>query len=171
MNLKSIVRLFFIFLSINTLYATCCQPSANYCADIADPIYIQQAKSAELIQDPDHLGKYLLKISGSDKKIVFFADKPTRQAGTLSLAQFLKSWQNNSFVQQPPPNAVISYVKFDPKSACGVTADVLSLSNPRYDLTYDILTFEATPLHEFEILEGKFENIVLVFDGVTSDKS
>lgn len=134
-------------------------------------IYIQQAKVAELSQDPNSLGKYLLKISGSDKTLVYFSDKPNREAGTLTLSQFVKAWQNNGMLKENPPNVVISYVNFKPSSESGVGADVLTLSNPQYDFSSDSVTFNATPLHEFDIMTGKFENVVMVFDGLTQEEN
>lgn len=129
-------------------------------------IYIQQAKVAELSQNPNRLDTYLLKVSGSDKTLVYFSDKPDRVAGTLSLSQFVKGWQNNSSLQEDQPNAVISYVSFEPAIDAGVGADILQLSNPEYDAGTDTVTFTAKPLHEYEVTTGKFENLVIVYDGV-----
>lgn len=134
-------------------------------------IYIQQAKVANLTQDPNSLGKYLFTIQGSDKTLVYFSDKPDREAGTLSLNQFVKAWQNNGNLKKNPPNVVISYVDFKASSDSGVGVDVLTLSNPVYDFSTDSITFEAVPLHEFDIMTGKFENVVMVFDGVSPENS
>lgn len=132
-------------------------------------IYIQQAKVAELTNNPEKIGAYLLKIGGSDKTLVYFSDKPERDAGTLSLSQFVKTWQNTPQLKENPPNAVISFVKFKATSDKGVGADILQLSNPVYDFSTDTVTFEASPLHEFEVTTGRFENVVMVFDGIATD--
>ncbi len=129
-------------------------------------IYIQQAKVAELSHNPNRLGTYLLKVSGSDKTLVYFSDKPDRVAGTLTLSQFVKTWQNSTAVQDNQPNAVISYMEFKATTECGVGADILQLSNPKYDAGTDTVTFEAKPLHEYEIMTGVFENLVIVYDGI-----
>lgn len=132
-------------------------------------IYIQQAKVAELTTNPNKIGAYLLKVGGSDKTLVYFSDKPERDAGTLSLSQFVKSWQNMPQLKENPPNAVISFVKFKASSESGVGADILQLSNPVYDFSTDTVTFEAAPLHEFEVTTGRFENVVMVFDGIATN--
>lgn len=134
----------------------------------SEMIYIQQAKVAELTCNPNKLGKYLLKVSGSDKTLVYFSDKPNREAGTVTLSQFVKSWENNGELQTSPPNVVISYVNFKSTSEDGVGADVLQLTNPKYNYSEDSVTFEAEPLHEFKIMTGRFENVVMVFDGLSS---
>lgn len=129
-------------------------------------IYIQQAKGAELTLCPDKIGYYLLKVTGNDKTLVYFSDKPDRSAGTLTLNQFVKKWQASIAMQETNPNAVISYVDFKAEKEDGVGADILQLSDPHYDATTDTVTFLAKPLHEYEIMTGKFENIVIVYDGV-----
>ena len=129
-------------------------------------IYIQQAKVAELLHNPDRLGTYLLKLSGNDKTLVYFSDKPDRVAGTLTLAQFVKTWQSSTSTQDNQPNAVISYMEFKATTEYGVGADILQLSNPKYDAGTDTVTFVAKPLHEYEIMTGVFENLVIVYDGI-----
>ncbi len=134
-------------------------------------IYIQQAKVAELSHNPDRLGYYQLKVSGSDKTLVFFSDKPDRSAGTLTLSQFVKTWQNNSTHLGDSPNAVISYLEFRASTESGVGADILQLSSPQYDPGTNSVTFTAKPLHEYEITTGTFENLVIIYDGVNDLES
>ena len=133
-------------------------------------IYIQQAKVAELSVNPNAIDSYLLKVSGSDKTLVYFSDKPDRLAGTLTLSQFVKTWQHSSSQQEESPNAVISYVEFKASTDSGVGADILQLSNPVYDACSESVTFEARPLHEYEIMTGTFENLVIVYDGIKTEE-
>ncbi|MCH9632986.1 MAG: hypothetical protein S4CHLAM6_13370 [Chlamydiae bacterium] len=131
-------------------------------------IYIQQAKVAELSHNPDRPGTYLLRVSGSDKTLVYFSDKPDRVAGTLTLAHFVKTWQNSTALKESLPNAVISYMEFKATTDTGVGADILQLSNPEYNAGTDTVTFVAKPLHEYDIMTGVFENLVIVYDGIES---
>lgn len=133
----------------------------------SDFIYIQQAKVAELSLNPNRLGHYILKVSGNDKTLVYFSDKPERIAGTVNLNQFVKMWQNNAKLSEDNPNAVISYVEFHATKEEGAGVDVLQLSNPHYDVAQDAIIFNAKPLHEYEVLTGKFDNVVIIYDGIT----
>ncbi len=158
-----------ILLSIST-FITAQNDSVKNKNRISSPefIYIQQAKGAELTVCPNKIGYYLLKITGNDKTLVYFSDKPDRSAGTLALNQFVKKWQASAEMQENSPNAVISYVDFKAENEEGVGADILQLSEPHYDASTDTITFLAKPLHEYEVMTGKFENIVIVYDGVQS---
>lgn len=158
-----------ILLSIST-FITAQNDSVKNKNRISSPefIYIQQAKGAELTVCPNKIGYYLLKITGNDKTLVYFSDKPDRSAGTLALNQFVKKWQASAEMQENSPNAVISYVDFKAENEEGVGADILQLSEPHYDASTDTITFLAKPLHEYELMTGKFENIVIVYDGVQS---
>ena len=60
----------------------------------------------------------------------------------------------------------MSYINFSPKVQTGVSVDVLELYNPKYDEQREIVIFEAKALHDYDVLLGDFEEVVIVYDGL-----
>ena len=76
-------------------------------------------------------GGYTLSLQGIDDKVLYFSDRPVRQAGFISLAHFMADWVKgvNSF-QVNPPNAAIVHGASE-KNAQGIAqAMPVELSQP-----------------------------------------
>jgi hypothetical protein len=125
-------------------------------------VYIQQSRKGTLTQSSE--GYYTLTLQGNNLDIIYFADQPSRVTGHQDLNPFFRAWSSSEKELQHLPTAFINYTQFNPSTEAGVTPDILQLRNPRYNAEEDILTFEVNPLHEYQIKEGIFENIVIIYD-------
>ena len=52
---------------------------------------------------------YTLTLQGMDDKVLYFSDRPVRQAGFIAMTQFMGDWANgnNSFAVNPPNAAIV----------------------------------------------------------------
>lgn len=84
-------------------------------------------------QGKDH---YKLEIRGADRDVTWFADRPVRRAGTLSLREVVRDWKKFGFVADPP-NAAIELDDGAPK------ADVMTveLGRPRLSADREVVRF------------------------------
>ena len=153
---------------ILSLALICLLIQFNLIATELDPslIYIQQAKSATLEKSPKGCNYFTLEVFQNEPTVVYFSDKPDRAAGMISLTQFLKVWSNDPNMQSDHPICVMSYVNFTPKVQTGVSVDVLELYNPKYNEEKESVIFEAKSLHDYDVLLGDFEEVVIVYDGL-----
>lgn len=83
---------------------------------------------------PKGKDRYDLEIRGVDQDVTWFADRPVRRAGSLSLREVVRDWKKFGFVADPP-NAAIELTAGAPK------ADVLTveLGRPRLRADRDVL--------------------------------
>lgn len=125
-------------------------------------VYIQQSRKGTLVQSGE--GYYTLTLQGNNLDIIYFADQPSRVTGHQELSPFFESWSKSEKELEKLPTAFINYTEFNPTTETGVTPDILQLRNPKYNAEKDILTFEVSPLHEYQIKEGSFENLVIIYD-------
>lgn len=84
-----------------------------------------------------------LTLKGVSPTTIYFTDRPRREAGHSTTADFVAQWSegNDSFAKDPP-NATLSVL-----AGNEVENVVVTLSNPRLDgndLTYDVRTLEGT---------------------------
>lgn len=121
-------------------------------------VYIQQSQSGDLYSNEE--GCYDLILTGNNVQLVYFADQPQRTAGIQELTPFFESWPK----EQKTPRAFINYTEFRALKDEGVTPDILELESPSYNAETDTITFKVMPLHEHEISEGHFQNIVIIYD-------
>lgn len=101
-------------------------------------LYVQLAQSGTLSPN-------LLTLHNIDDQILYFSDKPIREAGHITISEFL-----NSFTKDPP-NAALEIRDGDKRNVF-----VVELSNPRYDMlqkttSYDVKSLGSTlPTRSFE---------------------
>lgn len=75
------------------------------------------------------------------RSTLYFSDRPNRVAGHMSLAQFMRTWEQNAKdLQSDPPNAVISILDEN-----GNKDVVIEISEPVLDNA--VLTFSAKVLN------------------------
>ena len=88
---------------------------------------------------------YVVTIADPWERVTWFTDRPTRDAGTVSLTSFLRAWGPIGF-QADPPNAVIEMTSDTQRD--GVPAEI---ANPRVRADGS-LVFRATLLEESQRL-------------------
>ena len=112
-----------------------CKPSTSIKKSY---LYVQLAQGGTLSPN-------LLTLHNVDDQVLYFSDKPIREAGHISVSEFL-----NSFTKDLP-NAAIEIRDGDKRDVF-----VVELSNPRFDavqktLVYDIKSLDsALPTRSFE---------------------
>ena len=134
-----------------------------------DTLFIQQASTANLKQDPNAPGQYLLTLRGLYPRIVYVSNESKHIAGVIQLNDFLENWkQNQVLFGEDGPSAIMSYLSFKPNIKSGVTTDVLQLTQPIYERSTNSITFTAKPLHKNKVRTGRFKNVVVVYDGLSA---
>lgn len=88
-----------------------------------------------------------LRLVNADRQSIYFADRPVRQAGHLSMVEYLKEWTAaagaNNFASDPP-NATLSVYEGDRDQN---TLTVIEISDPKLigrDLVYRYKLIEGT---------------------------
>ncbi|MCH9632987.1 MAG: hypothetical protein S4CHLAM6_13380 [Chlamydiae bacterium] len=134
-----------------------------------DTLFIQQASTATLKQDPNTPNQYLLTLRGLYPRIVYVSNESKHIAGVIELNDFLENWRENQVLfKDDGPSAIMSYLSFKPSIQSGVVTDVLQLTKPIYDRSTNSITFTAKPLHKNRVRTGRFKNIVVVYDGLSA---
>ena len=134
-----------------------------------DTLFIQQASTATLKQDPQTPNQYLLTLRGLYPRIVYVSNESKHIAGVIQLSDFLENWKENQVLfGEDGPSAIMSYLSFKPNIKSGVTTDVLQLSKPIYERSTNSITFTAKPQHKNGVKTGRFKNIVVVYDGLSA---
>lgn len=137
-----------------------------------DTLFIQQASSATLKQNPSIPHQYELTLKGLYPRILYLTSRSKHYAGSINLKTFLKNWQHHEVMfKDEGPSAVMSYLNFKPTINAGVETDVLVLSRPLYNPSSNSLSFIAKANHTEPLKTGRFKNVVIVFDGLHVPKT
>ncbi len=107
-------------------------------------LFLIHAEEAKVTKEDDG---WKLVLADTDPRVQFFSDRPKRLMGQGDLGQFLISWNDWGFVENPP-NAAISFLKDE-------NVMMVSLEDPSYDSETKELSFIINPLQEIpESLEN-----------------
>lgn len=129
-------------------------------------VYVLNAASGTLEKDKDSddADAYTLTIHNVEKDIDWLKARPFRRAGTITVADFVRSWDlgKGSFADDPP-NALLVSKSFIPLGIFG-GAEVYSfvISNPRYDDQEKTLIFDARHIPgtgKKQVKEGIYRNL------------
>lgn len=132
-----------------------------------DTLFMQQASSATLKQDPSVPGQYQLCLRGLYPRIIYLTAESRHKAGVIPLQTFLKNWQRQEVLfRDDGPSAILSYLSFKPSTQSGIETDVLELSKPVYNRSSNSIVFIAKTSHNQPIKTGRFKNVVLIYDGL-----
>lgn len=132
-------------------------------ADDAQPqwLFSLSGESAEFVPNGD--GTYLMTVNAPDTEMIWFTDRPDREAYVSSTDSFVKWWEDpgNSF-DTDPPNATVT----DHDRARDPAGNIaLTLSDPQ--LTDGQIVFTVTPLggsgESEAILQAGIDNQVSLF--------
>ncbi len=102
-------------------------------------MYVQNAKSSELTQDPKQANVIKLTLHKPEMFVSYFSDRPQRLTGMVELKQFLTLWdaKNKSKFTDNPPNVAIETRQ---SNLIGM------LSNPVYNHKTGDVTFTFKPI-------------------------
>ena len=84
-----------------------------------------------------------LTLTGVTPQVVWFSDRPARQSGHVSMAEFVESWEGYGFVKDPP-NAALAVLGADD----GQDTVVVELGSPEFDERQNMVRFPAEVLDE-----------------------
>lgn len=105
---------------------------------------------------------YKLTLTGLDDQVLFFTDRPVREAGQVSLSRFVSSWGTGtpSFAANPP-NVILLH-KILPANHTGFSNGMaLIISNPiatANSLTFDVKSISGA------VKVGQYDKIAIFID-------
>lgn len=123
-----------------------------------------QSESVLLVMNVESgsLANNTLTLKNPDKHLVWFSDRPERNAGRTLLTDAVAQW-NEQGLNQNPPNAALSMNKKE--------RVVLTITNPHYDPKTDTLTFQFAQVGDLFDLTSPvtFEDGTLFIDSVGNE--
>lgn len=108
-------------------------------ASAASRLFVLDAGRGSLTPRGDN--RFDLELRGTDRRVTWFSERPSRGAGTLPLRELVASWRALGFAQDPP-NAVI---ELDGGRARANQLAV-ELTRPQFDARRAVLRFRARRL-------------------------
>lgn len=114
------------------------------------PLYIIHARTARISMDNETSGTLTLKSLG--ESVAFFSNENYRKAGTLSLVEFVESWDDGrrGFHSHTPEGALVFFaVGIDNTRRREYTEINLFLKEPQYSPIFDTLSFT------FDLMDNK----------------
>ena len=124
-------------------------------------IFIQEATNGSFVNDES--GNYTLTMTDVVPYTVFFADRPSRNAGFAPMDKFLKGF---GFAAYNPPNAAIILPEENETS----DMVVVELTNPQYNNTTKTLTYNARQLKEYSFESVWFQDQLSKVDASIPEK-
>ena len=106
-------------------------------------MFVQSAKSGTFVENQASQGLYTLTLYGVDPDMVYFSDRPVRDAGKSPNQKFLTGLP---FSPKNPPNAALV-------AASGSGPDstlVIEIFSPRYDARTSTLIYDARILDDYK---------------------
>lgn len=111
-------------------------------------------------------------LTDADASVLWFQDRPGRAAGSMRMSEFVGSWAEVGFAQDPP-NAVIRHSGSDeegrPRSASGL-GTVIEMSDPVWDQPSGTLRFTARPAQGEARLPESMRDVSLFIDDGASQQ-
>lgn len=101
-------------------------------------LFALSARSGVLRPVRGRAGSFTLTLVHPSARVVSFTDRPIRNAGSLSIRNFVRSWPGYGF-NSVPPNAVIEV----PGARRSEDTFVISMRKPRYSRRLRSLTFDV----------------------------
>ena len=125
--------------------------------------FIQQAKEAQFEPLQTKSNCYQLVLRNPDLSVLYFSDAPRRDAGRLSLHEFLQTWKHSHVV---PNTAVLGYINAKDHRKSQEVREVTVLSDPIYQPKLKQLVFTACPLPKQDQTYPmqKLQNVTLFID-------
>ena len=172
-NTRAIVLAFLItivvLLSIFAWYVKKLQTSEDQAVSTATQptfLYVQTAHSGSL--SPEGVdGKHTLTLNDVSPVTVYFSDRPDRETGHESTAEFIAEWGSgeDSFAKNPP-NAALDIIGDDSQSIA-----IVELMSAQYDVQEQILEYQVLILDDETggQIPEKFDEVALFIDSSHKD--
>lgn len=129
------------------LFSAATPALANVKAKNDRALLVLVSKEAQL-QSIEKTDSYKLTLKGVNPKVIYFADRPARLSGQMSLDKFVSQWKTGTFAKVAP-NAVIEVVRLDAKTKkldSNQTTYAVTLYKPAQVTESNELSFEIKPL-------------------------
>lgn len=134
-------------------------------------LFVQQARVGKLAST-SQAGVYTLTVKGVEPYVLYFTDRPARNAGLLSTEKFYAQWQTEMGSNaQNAPNVGLVGVKMHAVDNKGKDNKLaLTLSNPVYNAKTKVVTYTAKVLPDNGASSTAlpkhlaFAHVVLFFD-------
>ena len=104
-------------------------------------MFVQNAQQARF--EPMQPGHYKVILSGVDKKVIWFTDRPVRNAGMVTMEHYIKNWSKgqNSFKLDHPNATLVGDT--DLTGYGKHVSVVLTLAKPHYNPNNHTLSYQA----------------------------
>lgn len=143
MRLLSLLARAVIILTTAALTACSSSDSTDNTGSYSKRIHILAAPSGQFVKTSGETGTTgTLTLSSAYPNALWYSDRPEREAGEVSLKNFLGGGWQNAY-QQTDPNATLQFTPAEGGSLAGL---YISLSSPTYDDTTNQVTFQARVL-------------------------
>src|SRR5258708_6854336 len=70
-------------------------------------MFFQRASQGQITKDKTNAHCYNVVLSGLKDHVIYFSTEPARVTGTLTLPQFMETWEHNEHVNRIKPNAIL----------------------------------------------------------------
>jgi len=104
---------------------------------------------------------YRLRMSGSDNTATWFADRPVRESGSMSIVGLVNGWKKSGFIKDPPNSALVL------RDGQLVETIVVKATNPKY--RNGVFAVTVTPIESKGALPGAAESASLFIDNLPSN--
>ena len=145
---------------------SCSEPEETMTADRPTFLYVQTAHSGSLsVEGVD--GQRTLILSQVSPVTTYFSERPDRETGHQSTAEFIAEWNSgeDSFAKNPP-NAALDIIGEDSQSIA-----IVELINAKYDATTQTLEYQVIILDDESNgnIPEKFDEVALFIDSTHKD--
>jgi hypothetical protein len=110
---------------------------------VVEQLFVQTARAGSLVPVKGDDGVFTLTLRGVSPEVVTFTDRPARVAANLPTSEFVGTWDDGPFTDDPPNAALVLDGAPDGKDVF-----VFELAKPRYDEGLKTLKYQATEITE-----------------------
>ena len=125
-------------------------------------LYVAEADAASVAAVGDD-GARLVTLTGTDASVLWFQDRPGRAAGDLSISEFVATWDELGFVDDPP-NAVIRHSGGEEPLAGDGLGLVVEMADPVWDQPSATLRCTAVPAEGAGAIPALMNDVSLFID-------
>ena len=129
--------------------------------------FIQNAKIGNLVKSSDKPGYYTLTLIDVNPYTIYFSERPNHFGGLVPTQNFVQAWTvgSNSFEVDNPNGAIVA-AKIDGVINKNSSIDIVTLSNPKYNVEKGEMSYLVKPLFpkNFSYNQIQFEYVTLYID-------
>ncbi|MFN0065368.1 MAG: hypothetical protein ACKVOH_03945 [Chlamydiales bacterium] len=126
-------------------------------------LFIVHGKKGDFVRNPDNLKQGTLSIQGVNKRVIFFSDRPVRDAGSIPMQKFIDLWHTGTMnFNDVPPNAGFVFFENNDKKFSDIP---VKITLPSYDEQRNTLTLQVDSLiGDFEEDKAGMLEVTLFID-------